>query len=208
MAAKTRTSDTSITSTTARTKVRSKKEPPPLPPPRPGSARAQAANQLVKPAVKKEKAAAAEPRPRPAKPAFPRKSQQPTPPAFAAQLPLALGKRFDMVRTFLLKQKGVREDVYFYGPESGWALRYLHENRPLCSLHIHDRSPVGIVSLEAQVADKVDWKGLSPAGRKARQQAHGSPSMLWLDVPLEEDGAADFRSILRAKLATRDDAGA
>ena len=47
----------------------------------------------------------------------------------------------------------------------------------------------------------MDWKALSPAARRARQQAHGSPSLLWLDVPLEEDGAADFRSMLRAKLA-------
>ena len=106
------------------------------------------------------------------------------------------------MRTFLLKQKGVREDVYFYGPESGWALRYLHENKPLCSLHVHDQSPVGIVSLPAAAAGKVEWKSLSPTARRARQQAHGSPSLLWLDVPLEADGASDFRSILRAKLET------
>ena len=87
-----------------------------------------------------------------------------------------------------LKQKGVREDVYFYGPESGWALRYLLENRPLCSLHVHDARPVGIVSLEAPAAERVDWKALSPAARKAKQQAHGSPSLLWLDVPLEGGG--------------------
>jgi hypothetical protein len=115
-------------------------------------------------------------------------------------MPVALGKRLEMVRSFLLKQKGVREDVYFYGPESGWALRYQHENRPLCSLHVQDQRPVGIVSLPAGAAGRVDWKGLSPAARKARQQAHGSPTLLWLDLPLEEDGATDFRAILRAKL--------
>jgi hypothetical protein len=166
-----------------------KKSPPPLP-------SSQRGGKSKPPA---DKPAAA--KPSPARPAFPKKNQPPTPPAFAAQLPLALGKRLDLVRTFLLKQKGVREDVYFYGPESGWALRYLHENRPLCSLHVHDQRPVGIVSLEAAAAGKIDWKALSPSGRRARQQAHGSPSQLWLDVPLEAEGAADFRTILRAKLA-------
>ena len=134
------------------------------------------------------------------KPAFPKKNQPPTPLAFAAQLPLTLGKRLDLVRAFLVKQKAVREDVYFYGPESGWALRYLHDGRPLCSLHVHDARPVGIVSLEAAAAGRIDWKTLSATGRKARQQAHGSPSLLWLDVPLEGGGAEDFKSILRAKI--------
>jgi hypothetical protein len=201
-----------------------KKSPPPLPPPRPGSPRAQAAGQdsgrvasrgsgrsattgatsgasitSAKTLIKEPPRPAA--RPRAPRPAFPKKNQPPTPAAFAAQLPLALGKRLEGLRTFLLKQKGVREDVYFYGPESGWALRYLQETRPLCSLHVHDQHPVGIISLEAAACAKLDWNALSPAARKARQQAHGSPSLLWLDVPLEEDGASDFRSMLRAKLA-------
>jgi hypothetical protein len=144
--------------------------------------------------------------PRPTKPhrptpAFPKKNQPPTAAAFAARLPLSLGKRFDQVRSYLLKQEGVREDVFFYGPESGWALRYLLGNRPLCSLHIHDELPIGIVSLEPPAAAGVDWRGLSPAGQRARKQAHGSPALLWLDVELEGTGAADFRSIVRAKLA-------
>ena len=122
-------------------------------------------------------------------PAFPKKNQPPTAAAFAARLPLALGKRFDLCRSFLLKQKGVREDVFFYGPETGWALRYLAGGRPLCSLHIHDEQPIGIVSLESDAAAGVDWRGLSPAGQKARKQAHGSPALLWLDVELEGTGA-------------------
>jgi hypothetical protein len=158
-----------------------KKTPPPPPPAKARAERAPA-------------------RPVPIKPAFPKKNQPPTPPAFAAQLPLTLGKRLDLVRAFLVKQKGVSEDVYFYGPESGWALRYLHENRPLCSLHVLDARPVGIVSLEPPAAERIDWKALSSTGRKARQQAHGSPALLWLDVPLEGAGAADFKSILRAKI--------
>ena len=52
--------------------------------------------------------------------AFPKRNQPPTPPAFAAQLPLPIGKRFEAVRTFLTKQKEVSEDVFFYGPRSGW----------------------------------------------------------------------------------------
>jgi len=144
--------------------------------------------------------------PRPAKPhrptpAFPKKNQPPTAAAFAARLPLALGKRFDQVRAYLLKQEAVREDVFFYGPESGWALRYLLGTRPLCSLHIHDELPIGIVSLEPAAAAGVDWRGLSPPGQRARKQAHGSPALLWLDVELEGTGASDFRSIVRAKLA-------
>jgi hypothetical protein len=134
-------------------------------------------------------------------PAFPKKNQPPTPAAFAARLPLSLGKRFDQVRSYLLKQRGVSEDVFFYGPESGWALRYLAGARPLCSLHIHDEQPIGIVSLEPGAAAGVDWRALSPAGQKARKQAHGSPALLWLDVELEGGGATDFRSIVRAKLA-------
>jgi hypothetical protein len=159
--------------------------PPPLPPPR-------AKPPVVKPEAK----------PRKPQPAFPKKNAPPTAAAFAARLPLALGKRFDLVRNALLGQEGVKEDVFFYGPESGWAIRFQLEGRPLCSLHIYDERPIGIISLEPDAIAGVDWKGLSPAGRTARKQAHGSPSLLWLDVDLEGTGAADFRAILRAKLAT------
>ena len=162
------------------------KSPPPLPPPR-----AQRAAP-VKP----------DPKPRKPQPAFPKKNQAPTAAAFAARLPLSLGKRFDLVRSYLLNQQGVAEDVFFYGPETGWAIRFRRGTRPLCSLHIYDERPIGIVSLEPDAIAGVDWKGLSPAGRTARKQAHGSPSLLWLDVELEGTGAADFKAILRAKLAT------
>ena len=134
--------------------------------------------------------------------AFPKKNQPPSPAAFAARLPLSLGKRLEMARTFLLKQKGVREDLYYYGPKTGWALRYLLGEQPLCSLVLHEESPVGIVSLDAPSADGVDWKSLSDVARTAKKHAHGSPSMLWLDIPLAGTGAADFKAILRVKLAT------
>jgi hypothetical protein len=164
--------------------------PPPLPPPR------------AKPPAAKPQAVKPEAKPRKPQPAFPKKNAPPTAAAFAARLPLALGKRFDLVRNALLGQEGMKEDVFFYGPESGWAIRYQLEGRPLCSLHIYDERPIGIISLEPDAIAGVDWKGLSPAGRTARKQAHGSPSLLWLDVDLEGTGAADFRAILRAKLAT------
>jgi len=139
---------------------------------------------------------------KPPKVAFPKKNQPPTAAAFAARLPLTLGKRFETARSYLLRQKDVREDVYFYGPKTGWALRYLIEDRPLCSLLLCEDAPVGIVALSADASAAVDWKSLSPVGQLARKHAHGSPSMLWLDVPLAGNGAADFKAVLRVKLAT------
>ena len=133
--------------------------------------------------------------------AFHKKNLPPTAAAFAARLPLTLGKRFEMARSFLLRQKDVREDVYFYGPKTGWALRYLVGEQPLCSLLLHEDCPVGIVALPEAAAAAVDWKKLSRVGQLARKNAHGSPSMLWLDVPLAGDGATDFKTILRVKLA-------
>ena len=58
---------------------------------------------------------------KPPRVAFPKKQQPPTAAAFAARLPLSLGKRFEMARSFLLRQKDIKEDVYFYGPKTGWA---------------------------------------------------------------------------------------
>jgi len=139
---------------------------------------------------------------KPPRVAFPKKNQPPTAAAFAARLPLSLGKRFEMARSFLLRQKDVREDLYFYGPKTGWALRYLIGEQPLCSLLLHEDSPVGIVALSASAAAAVDWQSLSPVGQVAHKHAHGSPLMLWLDVPLSGNGAADLKAILRVKLAT------
>jgi hypothetical protein len=181
----------------ARTSAEDKREP--VPKKKAAPARKTAAPPPAAAPAKPVKAAPA----KPYKPqvAFPKKNQPPAPAAFAARFPLALGKRFDQLRAFLVKQAGVTEDVYFYGPQSGWALRFLATGRPLCSLHIHDQQPVGILSLDAGAAATVDWKALSAVGQKSRKQAHGSPSLLWLDVPLEGTGAADFKSLLRAKLA-------
>jgi len=144
---------------------------------------------------------------KPARVAFPKKQHPPTAAAFAARLPLSLGKRFEMARSFLLRQKGIKEDVYFYGPKTGWALRYLLGERPLCSLLLHGDSPVGIISLGTAASAAVDWKSLSPVGQLAHKHAHGSPSMLWLDVPLAGTGAADFKAILRVKMASMTEGG-
>jgi hypothetical protein len=140
--------------------------------------------------------------PAPPRVAFPKKNQQPTAAAFTARLPLSLGKRFETARMFLLKQKDVAEDVYFYGPSTGWALRYQCANKPLCSLLLHSGLPVAIVSLDAGASAAVDWRALSPIGQRAQKSAHGSPSLLWLDIPLAGTGAADLKQIIRAKLAT------
>ncbi len=134
--------------------------------------------------------------------AFPKKNQPPTAAAFAARLPVALGKRFEMIRSFLLRHEDVKEDVYFYGPKTGWALRYLLGGQPLCSLLLHGDMPVGILSLPGAAAAAVDWRRLSPVGQLGYKNAHGSPAMLWLDVPLAGSGAADFKAILRVKVAS------
>ena len=139
---------------------------------------------------------------RPPRVALPKKNQQPTPAAFTACLPLQLGKRFEATRHFLLKQPGVTEDVYFYGPSTGWGLRYQHMGKPLCTLLLHGDQPVSILSLDPTANAGVDWRALSAVGQQAHKAAHGSPSLLWLDVPLAGTGATDFKAIVRAKLAT------
>jgi hypothetical protein len=139
----------------------------------------------------------------PAKPkvAFPKKNQPPTEAEFAARLPLAVGKRFEMVRAFLKKQKGVGEELYFYGPRTGWAFRYMRDGQQsICSLMIHQGDLLGIVALDPAALAGVDWDALSPVAQKARRLAHGSPALLWLDVPLAGTGAGDFRALLKAKL--------
>jgi hypothetical protein len=138
----------------------------------------------------------------PAKVPFAKKNQPPTPEAFAALLPVSLGKKFDGLRSFLAKHKEVSEEVFFYGPNSGWGLRYVAAGQKLCTLLVHRARPLGIVSLDAAASEAVPWQELSPVGQKARRAAHGSPSLLWLDVPLDASGAADFKALLKVKLAT------
>jgi hypothetical protein len=144
------------------------------------------------------------PKPVPAKPraAFPKKNLPPTATEFVARLPLALGKRFETVRAFLRKQPGVIEDLYYYGPKTGWAYRYQRGAQSLCSIVIHDGRLMGIVALDTAAQTAIVWEGLSPVGQKARKVAHGTPSLLWIDVPFDGTGAKDFQAMLKAKLRT------
>ena len=133
--------------------------------------------------------------------AFPKKSQPPTQAEFAARLPADVGKRFDMLRTFLTK-RGASEDFFFYGPKTGWACRYLMHEQSLCSILLSSGHLIGIVALDTGAQARVAWNDLSDVGKRARKVAHGTPSLLWLDVPLDGKGAADFKALIKAKVAT------
>jgi hypothetical protein len=147
----------------------------------------------------KPKPPAEKPRAAP-KVAFPKKAQPPTHAEFAARLPAPVGKRFDVLRTYLKKQ-GAAEDLYYYGPRSGWAYRYLKGDQSVCSIMLLAGRLVGIVALDSAAQTTITWNDLSDVGRRARKLAHGTPALLWLDVPLDGSGATDFKSLLKAKLA-------
>jgi hypothetical protein len=167
------------------------KAPPPKPP-------AKAA--APKPAAPKPAPAAA--KSAKARAAFPKKNLPPSEAEFAARLPLALGKRFETVRAFLKKQPGLTEELYYYGPKTGWAYRYQRGPQSVCSIVIHDDRLMGIVALDTAAQTAIVWEGLSPVGQKARKVAHGSPSLLWVDVPFDGTGAKDFQAMLKSKLRT------
>jgi len=150
---------------------------------------------------KPEKAARPEKAGKP-KAAFPKKNHQPTEAEFLARLPLPVGKKFEGVRTFLKKQNGVVEDLYYYGPKTGWAFRYRRGPHSLATVTLHGDRLVGIVALDAAAQGEVDFTALSEVGEQARRFASGSPALVWLDLPLEAHGAADFRVLLKAKLKT------
>jgi hypothetical protein len=163
---------------------------------KPAAAKPVVAKAVAKPAVPKPPAAG---KPRAA---FPKKNQPPSEAEFSARLPLALGKRFEGVRGFLKKQPGVSEELYYYGPKTGWAYRYVRGPQSLCSIVIHDERLMGIVALDPAAQTAVVWEGLSPIGQKARKVAHGSPALLWVDVPFDGSGSKDFQAMLKAKLRT------
>lgn len=157
------------------------------------------AKPAARPAVKPKAASAVKPSPAP-KVTFPRKSTPPTDAEFAARLPAPVGKRFEAVRAYLEKQ-GAAEDFYYYGPRTGWAYRYLRGDASLCSIMILKGRLYGIIALDAEAQAKVPWDTLTDVGKRARKIAHGTPALLWLDVPLDGSGATDFKSLLKAKLA-------
>ena len=108
-----------------------------------------------------------------------------------------------MLRGFLKKQKGVTEELYYYGPKTGWAYRYLRNiQQSIGSIMIHDERLLGVVALDPAAVAAVEWDDLSPVAQKARKLAHGSPALLWLDLPLDGTGAGDFKRLLKAKLGT------
>jgi hypothetical protein len=155
--------------------------------------------KLVKVKAKAKAPAADKPRPAP-KVAFPKKAQPPTHAEFAARLPAPVGKRFEVLRTYLQKQ-GAAEDFYFYGPRTGWGYRHMKDDQSLCSIVLSAGRLVGIVALDAAAQSAIAWDGLSDVARRARKLAHGTPALLWLDVPLDGSGATDFKALLKAKLA-------
>jgi hypothetical protein len=174
-------------------KARVSKAPAPKPTPKPLAARPAAAKPApAKPVAAKKSLRAA----------FPKRNLPPSEAEFSARLPLALGKRFETVRAFLKKQPGVSEDLYYYGPKTGWAYRYVRGPQSLCSIVIHDERLMGIVALDPAAQTAIVWEGLSPVGQGARKVAHGSPTLLWIDVPFEGAGAKDFQAMLKAKLRT------
>lgn len=133
---------------------------------------------------------------------FGKKNQPPSETEFLARLPLATGKKFEAVRSFVRKQKGVVEDLYYYGPKTGWAFRYLGGGHSLATIMIHDGTLMGILSLDSAALAMVNFASLSDIGQRAHKVAHGSPSLLWLDLPLDAAGASDFKTLLKAKLKT------
>lgn len=137
---------------------------------------------------------------KPVRAAFPKKNQPPTDAEFAASLPLAVGRKLDAVRTFLKKVKGVEESWHFYGPKAGWAYRYLRGDEAIATLVLHEGTPTAVVALDAETQAAIAWDDLSPAASQARKLAHGTPTLLWLDLPLDGTGAADLRKLVRAKV--------
>ncbi len=148
-------------------------------------------------AAKPAKPAAA---PKAPKVAFPKKAQPPTHAEFAARLPAPVGKKFESLRAFLKKQEAT-EDFYYYGPRTGWAYRYMNGGQSVCSIVILGGRLVGIVALDAAAQARVGWGDLSDVAKRARKVAHGTPALLWLDVPLDGTGAGDFKALLKAKLS-------
>jgi hypothetical protein len=112
-----------------------------------------------------------------------------------------VGKRFEMLRGFLTK-RGASEDFFYYGPRTGWACRYLVHEQSLCSILLSSGHLIGIVALDTSAQARVAWKELSDVGKRARKVAHGTPSLLWMDIPLDGTGAADFKALIKAKVAT------
>jgi hypothetical protein len=133
---------------------------------------------------------------------FPKKNQPPSEAEFLARIPVAAGKKLESLRTFLGKQRGVAESLFFFGPKTGWAYRYLRGEQSVATLMLHAGHLMGIVALDGPALSKIDFAALSPVATAARKAAHGSPSLSWLDLPVDGTGAGDFKVLVKAKLRT------
>ena len=157
-------------------------------PPRPTGAGARAAG-----------GAAAKPRP-----AFASKTQPPSADEFGRALDPAEGKRFEGTRSFLSRQKGVEEDVFFYGPQTGWGLRYRDRGAPLCALLVSGQKPFAVVAMTKSVADEIEWSELADATQRAKLEADGTQpgEHFWLDLHLDAKGHNDLRVLVKARLTS------
>jgi hypothetical protein len=106
------------------------------------------------------------------------------------------------LRSFLGQQRGVSESLFYFGPKTGWAYRYLRGEQSIATLMLHAGQLVGIVALDGQALSTIDFAALSPVAAAARKAAHGSPSLSWLDLPVDGTGAGDFKVLVKAKLRT------
>jgi len=144
---------------------------------------------------------ASRPSAKPPRPAFPKKSQPPSDAEFAARLPVAVGRKLEAIRAFLTKQRDVEESWHYYGPKSGWAYRYLRGDEAIATILLHGGVPTAVLALDAAAQAGIDWQALSDVGRRAQRLAHGTPALLWLDVPLDGAGVGDVKKLVKAKLA-------
>jgi hypothetical protein len=134
---------------------------------------------------------------------FPKKGEPPTDAEFLARLALPAGRKLESLRAFLGRQPDVSESLFYFGPRTGWAYRYTRGDASVATIMIHARRLLGIVALDRDALQAVDFSGLSSVATAARAAAHGGPSLSWLDLPLEGTGASDFKALVKIKLGTR-----
>ncbi len=141
------------------------------------------------------------------RPAFATKKQPPSADDLLTALEPADSKRLESTRSFLQRHKGVTEDVFFYGPQAGWGLRYLVEGAPLCALLVCGQKPFAVVALPAESRGRVDWAEVSAATQAAKQEAEikadPSSGAAWIDLLLNAKGQSDLRLLVKARLTYR-----
>ena len=115
-------------------------------------------------------------------------------------MPAPVGKTFESLRAFLKKQEGARGPLLTTAPRPGGRTAISTGTQSVCSIVIVGGRLTGIVALDAVAQGRIGWSDLSDVAKRARKMAHGTPALLWLDVPLDGTGAADFKALLKAKL--------